>query len=67
VIERNFFVYILANKPRGTLYVGELYATAESAIAQEKRLKKWRRQWKIELVEKTNLHWTDLYDTLQPS
>jgi len=44
----------------------EVYATAESAIAQEKRLKKWLRQWKIELIERTNLHWVDLYDSLQP-
>ena len=35
-----------------------------SAIAREKRLKEWKRQWKIELVEKENLTWIDLYDSL---
>ncbi len=44
----------------------ENYATAEGAIAQEIRLKKWLPQWKIELIEKANLHWVDLYDSLQP-
>jgi len=35
-----------------------------SAIEREKRLKEWKRQWKIELVEKENLTWIDLYDSL---
>lgn len=34
------------------------------AIAQEKRLKNWRRSWKIQLIEKTNPDWNDLYDQL---
>ncbi|MDI6758929.1 MAG: GIY-YIG nuclease family protein [Candidatus Omnitrophota bacterium] len=33
----------------------------ESAIIREKRLKKWNRKWKIELIEKNNLEWKDLY------
>ena len=40
----------------------ELHETMESAIAREKALKKWNRAWKIELIEKTNPKWTDLYD-----
>jgi putative endonuclease len=32
-----------------------------NAIEREKEQKKWRRAWKIELIEKTNLDWTDLY------
>ena len=36
----------------------------EEAIAQEKRLKRWRREWKIELIEKTNPTWDDLYDRI---
>ena len=32
-----------------------------SAITQEKRLKKWKRQWKIDLIEKSNPGWKDLY------
>ena len=32
-----------------------------SAIAREKNLKAWKRQWKIELIEKNNPNWKDLY------
>jgi len=32
-----------------------------SAITREKQLKKWKRAWKIELIEKTNPGWRDLY------
>jgi putative endonuclease len=32
-----------------------------SAITREKRIKKWRRCWKIELIEKNNPQWRDLY------
>ena len=32
-----------------------------SAIEREKRLKKWKRQWKIELIQKSNPGWRDLY------
>jgi len=35
-----------------------------NAIREEKRLKAWRRKWKIELIEKTNPQWRDLYDSL---
>lgn len=33
----------------------------QSAITREKRIKKWRRSWKIELIEKDNPQWRDLY------
>lgn len=33
----------------------------EAAIAREKQIKKWKRAWKIELVEKTNPAWRDLF------
>ena len=33
----------------------------ESAILREKQLKKWRREWKIELIERSNGRWRDLY------
>lgn len=88
-----YFVYILASKPRGTLYVGvtnnlirrvfehqnkliegfterydvnllvwyELSESIQSAIAYEKKLKRWRREWKIEMIEKKNPEWVDLY------
>jgi putative endonuclease len=32
-----------------------------TAIAREKHLKKWNRAWKIELIEKANSDWSDLY------
>jgi len=35
-----------------------------SAISREKALKKWRRAWKIELIEKNNPQWRDLYDDI---
>jgi putative endonuclease len=34
------------------------------AISREKAIKKWRRAWKIELIESMNPNWLDLYDTL---
>jgi len=44
----------------------ELHESMEEAIKKEKKLKKWNRQWKIDLIEKENPHWKDLYlDILQ--
>ena len=34
----------------------------ESAIAREKALKEWKRMWKVELIEKDNPTWRDLYE-----
>ena len=98
-MEKRFYVYILASKPRGSIYVGmtndlvrrvwqhkegqadgftkqywikrlvyyEIHATAENAIKREKRLKRWRRAWKDDLVETVNPKWRDLYnDIAQP-
>ena len=88
-----YWVYILASKPRGTLYIGvtrdlirrvhehrsdviagftkrygvhrlvhyEQFFDAENAIRREKRLKKWSRAWKVQLIEKANPNWDDLY------
>ena len=88
-----YYVYILASKMRGTLYIGvtnnlirrvfehkndlvegftkeyrvhqlvyfEQTGSIESAITREKQLKKWRREWKIELIEQFNSGWKDLY------
>ncbi len=42
----------------------EWYDDVSDAIVREKRIKKWRRAWKIELVEKQNPDWVDLYGTL---
>ena len=42
----------------------EAHASMDSAITREKALKKWNRTWKIELIEKTNPTWADLYDEI---
>jgi putative endonuclease len=44
----------------GRLVYLERHATILSAIAREKKLKKWRRVWKIVLIEKVNPDWDDL-------
>jgi putative endonuclease len=42
----------------------ELTPDVNSAIKREKQLKKWRRKWKLELIEKMNPNWNDLYQSL---
>jgi putative endonuclease len=42
----------------------EQFDDIETAIAREKRLKKWNRAWKIRLIEGTNPNWTDLYPAM---
>ena len=91
--ENRYYVYILASKRNGTLYIGvtsnlikriyehknnliegftkkynihnlvyyEITEDVNSAIAREKQLKRWKRNWKIELIEKNNPEWKDLY------
>ena len=44
--------------------ITEQHSTAESAITREKRLKKWKRSWKIALIEKDNPNWDDLYPVI---
>jgi putative endonuclease len=93
---KQYYVYILASKKNGTLYIGvtnnllkrvyehknnliggftkkykvhnlvyyEAYSNIYDAIAREKRMKKWERQWKINLIEKSNPLWKDLYSHL---
>lgn len=93
---KQYFVYILASKKNGTLYIGvtndlirrvyehknglidgftkkynvknlvyyEIHQEINEAIKREKALKKWLRKWKIELIEKMNPHWKDLYDEI---
>ena len=88
-----FYVYLLASRKQGTLYLGvtrdlirrtyehknklspgftsrhdvrrlvwfEVYDDPINAIEREKEIKKWRRQWKIDLIEKENPDWKDLY------
>ena len=42
----------------------ELHPTMESAIQREKAIKEWKRAWKLELIEKVNPQWQDLYPEL---
>ena len=91
-----FYVYMLANKPYGTLYTGvtsdllrriwehknkvvpgftrrygvdrlvwvEAHESHEAALRREKQIKEWKREWKINLIERENRHWLDLTPTL---
>ena len=38
----------------------EMFGDLEGAILREKQLKRWHRQWKINLIERDNPHWLDL-------
>jgi len=42
----------------------ELHESMESAITREKRLKNWKRKWKLELIESSNPNWQDEYHTI---
>ncbi|KIZ47604.1 MULTISPECIES: GIY-YIG nuclease family protein [Rhodopseudomonas] len=42
----------------------EIYDDPLSAIAREKEIKKWRRDWKVALIVKDNPDWSDLYDDI---
>ena len=42
----------------------ELHESMESAIMREKRLKDWKRAWKLQLIESKNPDWLDLYNTI---
>ncbi len=44
----------------------EIFDDVNNAIAREKQLKRWRRQWKIELIQDGNPDWHDLYPELSP-
>ncbi len=90
------YVYIMASKPRGTLYIGvtsnlpkriyehrtdalegftkkykvhtlvyyEIHDDISNAIQRETQMKAWKRWWKIELIEKHNPEWDDLYESI---
>jgi len=92
----HFYVYLLASRKHGTLYLGvtndlvrrihehktkaapgfaarygvdrlvwfEIYDEPMLAITREKELKKWRRDWKIRLIEEQSAEWRDLYPTI---
>ena len=46
------------------LVYAEYHDTMPLAILREKQIKKWRRAWKLALIEESNPHWRDLYDEL---
>lgn len=92
----SYYVYLLASRKYGTLYVGvtselirrvyehkskvipgftakyavdrlvwfECHDDPSFAIMREKEIKKWRRDWKISLIEENNSDWLDLYDAM---
>ena len=92
-----FFVYIVTNRPKGTLYTGvtnnlsrrvgehkrgdhegftkryklgllvwfAAHDRIVDAIAHEKRLKRWNRAWKVDLIEASNPGWEDLMPPVQ--
>jgi putative endonuclease len=45
----------------------ETYDDPTNAITREKQIKKWRREWKINLIEQSNPEWVDLYRSLASS
>ena len=47
-----------------TLVWYESHATMESAITREKRIKEWKRPWKVRLIEQDNSAWRDLYEDI---
>jgi len=42
----------------------EAHGNSESAITREKQIKKWRRAWKLQLIEKMNPQWMELYEEI---
>ena len=43
-----------------------MHESLAAAAQRERRIKEWKRAWKIELIEMNNPHWIDLYPTLSP-
>ena len=42
----------------------EVFGSIEAALFRETRLKKYKREWKINLIQSRNVEWNDLYETL---
>ena len=62
---RNNLVKVFTAKYRvHSLVYYEVHDDIAAAIAREKRLKRWRRAWKIELIERQNESWQDLWPTI---
>jgi putative endonuclease len=95
-MQKTYYVYILASKRNGTLYIGvtndlarrvwehreglvpgftkkygvktlvyyETFDDINAAIHRETRLKKYKREWKMNMIQQNNIEWRDLTDTL---
>jgi len=95
-VSKTYYVYILATKRNGTLYIGvtndlirrvgehreglvegftkkhavkmlvyfEMFGDIGLALARETRLKKYKREWKINMIQESNVEWKDLFETL---
>ena len=93
---KSYFVYLLASRRNGTLYVGvtnnlvgrvwthrehvvdgftkrydvtrlmwfEVHNSIEAAITREKQIKRWKRDWKIDLFRESNPNWDDLFPSI---
>lgn len=93
---KSYFIYILASKRNGTLYIGsttnlvgrvwqhkhktvkgftekynvdklvyfETVDEPKSMVLRERQLKRWKRDWKIKLIEEKNPEWNDLYEEI---
>jgi putative endonuclease len=46
------------------LVLAERHDTIVDAIVREKRLKEWKREWKVDLIEQSNPEWRDLFDLI---
>jgi putative endonuclease len=44
----------------------EVHETLETALIRERQIKKWKRDWKINIIERDNPYWVDLYPSLLP-
>jgi putative endonuclease len=42
----------------------ETHDSAANAITREKQIKKWKRAWKLNLIERINPKWIDLYESI---
>ncbi len=62
---KNNFIEGFSNRyDTHTLVWYEIHETMEAAITREKRLKNWKREWKLKLIERDNPQWKDLYPEL---
>ena len=59
--KNNFIKGFSSRYDTHTLVWYEIHETMESAFTREKRLKNWKRDWKLKLIERGNPQWEDLY------